>query len=304
MSINCPLCGSQDPIPSGNVPRNLIEIYWKSINVDISHLIDADSSGFEIFRCFECDLKFFDPLVSGDAGLYEEISKQASYYNPHKWEFDLILDHLYKSKNIHSLLEVGSGAGFFLEKAVKFIEDVEGVELNPKGIELARAKGLSVSNTDLFDVTKTYDAIVSFQVLEHVEKPGKMIEKMIDRLNPGGKLVIVVPNQDGILGELQYNFLNMPPHHLTLWSQKSMAYIAQNFDVKMLEYITEPLSIEMYVAFRDDHIRRLQQSSGILNRISNKIRNVIMDAHVVSDFVSSRDKLAGHSHIAIYQKSL
>ena len=302
MSIQCPLCGNKMPIPFKKIPIEPIRDYWSSIGVDISHLIDSSSRDFEILRCVECDLKFYSPSIIGDARFYDSISKHHWYYNSNKWEFDVVLRHLQNSGKAKNLLEVGSGAGFFLEKAARFFEQVEGVELNPNAVKMARAKGLAVSDTDFFKLSKTYDAVVSFQVIEHVEQPGTMLKGMVERLNPGGKLVVVVPNQDGFLGRLRHNYLNMPPHHLTLWSKKPFEYVSDHFGVRMISYETEPFSIEMYIALRDDHLRSIQTASGVINRISNKISRVIMNSTIVSDYLAVEDKFLGHSHVAIFEK--
>ena len=62
-----------------------------------------------------------------------------------------------------------------------------------------------------------YDAVTSFQVLEHVTEPASFLRACVKALRPGGRLLLGVPNNDSFLGLLEDNWLNMPPHHMSLW---------------------------------------------------------------------------------------
>jgi 2-polyprenyl-3-methyl-5-hydroxy-6-metoxy-1,4-benzoquinol methylase len=97
------------------------------------------------------------------------------------------------STGINSMLDFGCGTGDF----VKFVKDkkliAEGIEPNPIAFQKAKEKGIKVYN-DVSEVSKTFDAITLFHVLEHVEDYDRTLENLISKLNPGGLILIAVPN--------------------------------------------------------------------------------------------------------------
>jgi hypothetical protein len=60
-------------------------------------------------------------------------------------------------------------------------------------------------------------------------------------LAPGGKLIVSVPNANSFLKH-EYNLLDIPPHHLTKWSAKSLVKIGDIFGLKVDRLACEPLA--------------------------------------------------------------
>jgi hypothetical protein len=54
-------------------------------------------------------------------------------------------------------------------------------------------------------------------------------------------LILSVPNRDSFLRH-QYNLLDMPPHHMTRWNNKALAYLPRLFPLKLLSLRFEPLA--------------------------------------------------------------
>lgn len=71
-----------------------------------------------------------------------------------------------------------------------------------------------------------YDAVCSFQVLEHVADPRSFLEAAMSCLRPGGLLIVSVPSYDSFLRRAPNLVLNMPPHHVTLWSDRALLGMA------------------------------------------------------------------------------
>lgn len=95
------------------------------------------------------------------------------------------------------LLEVGCGTGGFLRMAAAHFE-VEGVDLSRHAIEVLRPEfGERVSVLDIAQKPlprARWDAIIVFNILEHVRQPHRVLEKLHAALAPGGLLLGSVPN--------------------------------------------------------------------------------------------------------------
>ncbi len=144
------------------------------------------------------------------------------------------------------ILEVGCGSGLFLEEIVRQLpgSSVMGIELSEWAVQQARQKNLPVEKMDLqalIDRHETFDAVCSFQVLEHVSQPRALLESLVTLLSPGGKLVLGVPNKDCFLKH-QYNLLDLPPHHMTRWGDFTFMYLEKLLPLKLVRVSLEPLA--------------------------------------------------------------
>jgi SAM-dependent methyltransferase len=129
---------------------------------------------------------------------------------------------------------------------------MEGIELNQEAVQVARKAGRPVHLThmgELGEQARRYDALCSFQVLEHLPDPGKFLEVSCSILQPGGKLLLGVPNVDSFL-RYQWNLLDLPPHHMSRWSNRLLHRIPEFYPLRVVHVKTEPLAeyhVECYV---------------------------------------------------------
>ncbi len=110
----------------------------------------------------------------------------------------LLLDNNVSIKANLPIMDIGSGTGL-LRHEIESITDwtVDGVDLNESALEKSipsRGRTLLYNIEDRRqDLKEHYDAIVLFDVLEHISDPGKFIEAALWHLKPGGLLLINVP---------------------------------------------------------------------------------------------------------------
>jgi len=188
-------------------------------------------------RCERSRLEFFLPEeAAGSELLYTELQKFDWYYMREKWEFETAVKDLATCQRI---LEAGCGTGLFLEKASSALPGsvVKGVELSAEAVRSAREKGLNVERSDLKSLVERdekFDAVCSFQVLEHLTRPRDFIKETIGLLNPGGLLIISVPNKDGFLRHSNA-LLEIPPHHMTRWGRHALRHLEKIFPVRLLK---------------------------------------------------------------------
>jgi SAM-dependent methyltransferase len=95
------------------------------------------------------------------------------------------------------LLDVGTGSGLLLVAAERRGWKVAGVEISSEAAAHAREQdGLDVIAGDVYAVpdSQTYDVVVFNHVVEHLVDPVADIRRGVERLRPGGLLVVGVPN--------------------------------------------------------------------------------------------------------------
>ncbi|MPZ21995.1 MAG: methyltransferase domain-containing protein [Dehalococcoidia bacterium] len=101
-----------------------------------------------------------------------------------------------------SILDVGSGGGAFLAVASAAGFSVTGLEPDSQRAALARSTyGVTVHETRLEDCTlpeASFQAVVAFCVIAHVESPLRFLQAAACLLQPGGLLFLHTPAADGL----------------------------------------------------------------------------------------------------------
>jgi SAM-dependent methyltransferase len=236
----CPAC-SASAIETVEIvdTEKLIRSYGHK-GVDVRSYLGG-SQDIRLYRCANCDLGFFHPSCAGDAAFYEQLQTQDWYYQDEKPEYLLAKGMIPEGS---SVLEVGCGKGAFrswLPDSVTYT----GLEFNDGAVRKAQASGINVLKQPVelhVDTGSRYDVVCSFQVLEHVESPIAFFRACAQALKPNGKLIIAVPAQDSFLAVAANSPLNMPPHHLTRWTDRALTNLARNEGFREAAIWHEPVA--------------------------------------------------------------
>lgn len=197
-----------------------------------------------LYECNESGLRFFTPSNTvGHEALYRQLQTFDWNYKETKWEHDISLGLLNSNSR---LLDVGCGRAAFLNRASKDKSvAATGLEFNESAADFGRERGVEVFTetiqTHADSRPNYYDYVTSFQVLEHVVDPASFLRACIKALKPGGHMIVGVPNNDSFLGLLEDNWLNMPPHHMSLWSGACLEKISGLFGIHHVATYIEPL---------------------------------------------------------------
>lgn len=93
-------------------------------------------------------------------------------------------------------IEIGASGGGNSMVLKEYGWDVLATEYLPAGVEIARARGLDAIQADARDLpveSGSYDMVVAFDVLEHIEEDNVAAAEMFRVLRPGGTALIAVP---------------------------------------------------------------------------------------------------------------
>jgi SAM-dependent methyltransferase len=277
LSSTCPLCGgSASSLEKTFEVSQIVDEWKRSLAIDVSGEFHGLSQ-FDLLRCGKCTLGFFQPdSVAGSPSLYENLEKFDWYYMKRKWEHDAALEDL---GNCENGIEVGCGFGDFVARVKEEIDiPFEGCEQNASAVQVAQANGVPIFHDNLENLADTrplaHDAVCSFQVLEHVTRPGDFLAASCGILRPGGKLIVAVPNAASFL-RYQHNILDMPPHHMTRWTAEVLSRIQQWFPLKLTRIVYEPLA-EYHVEGYVDAYSELFASRGLRILMAAAVRSRIL----------------------------
>jgi SAM-dependent methyltransferase len=243
-SVSSPLTnGSVSLVES--ISTDTIISQYKKMGLDVeSYFTGIDE--VKIYRCNNTGFRFYYPSsLAAKASFYEELQRITTNYYPIKWEHYKSLKHIQPGNEI---LDIGCGDAMFL----KLIHDrlpntkVMGLEFNELAIKKAASNGIEVlpESVEVFSQSnkERFDMVTAYQVLEHVTEPRAFLQSAVNILKPGGKLIIGVPNNHPYLYKTdKLHALNLPPHHMGLWSKESLTSLSGIFNLTLIECKTEPL---------------------------------------------------------------
>ena len=118
------------------------------------------------------------------------------YVSTHALVLQLLKYYAPKTRPL-SILDAGCGTGFLGTKLLEF-GNVEGIDVHPEAIRLARKRGITVRNASVSDLPfpgNTFDVITCIDVLYHkgVQNDTQALKEFYRVLKPAGILLLRVP---------------------------------------------------------------------------------------------------------------
>lgn len=204
----------------------------------------------DVLRCRRCRLVFLWPRPSKDqlsdyyAGDYREVyDSDKSVALRFREDTEEANERVSRLQDLIApggqVLEIGSGSGAFLASVKPHAGAVLGVELDLKSRAWIR-DGLGISVVQTLDEVPRgedgLDLIAMFHVLEHLPDPKGFLVSLADRLAPGGKIVIEVPNVDDVLVSTYavQNFMDsyFTAAHLYYYAPSTLSDVIQESGLK------------------------------------------------------------------------
>lgn len=248
MKLSCPVCDAL--LAETNEQYSLEQLFalWRPLRFSEetlrTHLQQAERT--TLFRCGSCGLEMFLPQIIGDErfyteayGLEDDQGGGVLPYSTAKWDFGEATKDL---NGVHRLLEVGSGPGHFLDLAAKQVAVAEGIESNSIARRACENRGHKVyRDLDECRSMVSFDAAMTFHVLEHVADPVGFLRAVGAKVRPGGIVGVSLPNRAGPIRFVHPCAQDMPPHHATRWRPRTLRRLADKLGWRVERLVLEPL---------------------------------------------------------------
>ena len=205
---------------------------------------------YQLIECNHCSLIFSENIFSQDefVKVYDELYNRAdsSYQRHSKDEFEKLKDgdvqigknrsglvnrNIIKNNNCKSVLEIGSGIGLvgsYIKLKAPLIV-YKGIELDTEAYLKSKSLGLDTFNGDFQIISKfdeTFDVIMLWEVIEHLQDLNLFLELAYSKLNKGGKILLSTPNYDKIYNYPERDkdalYQNEPPIHLNFFTKRNI----------------------------------------------------------------------------------
>jgi SAM-dependent methyltransferase len=237
----CPLCESS----------KLKELYHTS---DPHYGIEGM---YDVGQCEDCSLVFLNPMPDDSVLVNLYPDNYYSYQNlvSHpvlKVIKNVLINSLFLGRGTQEpkltlpckVLDIGCGSGKFMSTAEKAGWIVSGVEVSEDAAKIGQKEaGLDIFNGTLLEAaypTEHFDYVRSNHSLEHIYNPNETLQEIQRILKPGGKLMIGVPNIDGLMATITKDcwWYLCPPVHTFNYSVKTLSLMLEKhgFKVEKIRY--------------------------------------------------------------------
>jgi SAM-dependent methyltransferase len=232
---------------------------------------------FDVIECEECGFIHISPVPSMEElrKVYNEeyYSIEKPLYLEHTKEdldwWNLVYSERYEMFEKHlsaerrSILDVGSGPGYFLLHGKRRGWQTLGIEPSKQAASHSRELGLDIEDDFLDERTVkkigTFDVVHMNDVLEHIPDPFSMLKMTHRLLRSDGLIYVVVPND---YNPIQYalrtscNFRPWwvaPPHHINYFNFQSLGRLLGRTGFRVIwQEATFP--IDMFLLMGENYI--------------------------------------------------
>ncbi len=200
------------------------------------------------------------------------------------------------------VLEIGCGAGG-MAKAIKFYRpdlDVSGIDISKKAINQARkdSSGVKFLKGNAYKIPfkdKSFDAVLMFDLLEHLDDPPKSLNEIRRVLKPGGVFSAFVPTEGSIFSipGLIDKFFGFPAKikyagHIQQFTLSDLLKLLEKTDLKFIKkryfghlvFQLVDLSFFIYLSLRGKNVPYsvegyLEKEKGIKRNILYIFKSVV-----------------------------
>jgi 2-polyprenyl-3-methyl-5-hydroxy-6-metoxy-1,4-benzoquinol methylase len=210
---------------------------------------------FHIVDCASCSLRYVQDRVLEDEIMhyykYEYFHPQNDSSNGYEDYFQIrgerektfrlylgkILPYL---KRREEVLDIGCGAGYFLNAARPYFRRINGVDVSPEALSRADPS-FNLVNSDfhagLFPAGFA-DLIMICDLLEHVYHPKDFLREVTKVLHPQGVACIVTPNRKSLLARLtgKRNVSFKLPEHVLYFDPATLGRMLREARLEMISW--------------------------------------------------------------------
>ncbi|MDR3212778.1 MAG: methyltransferase domain-containing protein [Azoarcus sp.] len=145
----------------------------------------------------------------------------------HIKRYTFLLDHIRPGKILECACGTGYGAAILSRLGA--VQAYRGVDLSDIAVAAARGnmwdERFSFHADDLATPTPClYENVISLETIEHIPNPYRFMEHLIDKMAPGGQLLLSLPAET-------WGGSHMNPYHLSNWNRNRLTnFLAQYFE--------------------------------------------------------------------------
>lgn len=233
-------------------------------------------NGFDVIDCEACQFKHVVPIPTSEElnQFYEKkfYETKANYFQQHRDElewwnfvnrerFERLEGFL--SGKPGTILDIGSGPGFFLQLGKERGWDVLGLEPGRQAVEHARGLGVKVIQGSWCQIKPeqlgTFDVVHVGWAMEHLPDPKAFVEACAHLVKPHGLLCTVVANDYNPLQRILHDHFEyepwwvVPPEHINYFDIDSLRQLFESTGFECVN-VTTSFPLELFLLMGENYV--------------------------------------------------
>ena len=216
-----------------------------------NYVLFGEKNGYKLFRCKQCALVFVHPIPQNLADIYgKEYFKKEEATTPHGYTdydkdkepmrlvFEKYIGVCEKRTSGRRIFDVGAATGYVLDIAKSRGWTTYGSELSAYAGDIAAQRGHTMIIGGLTDAKfPMVDAVMMWDVLEHVDDPRAYLSTVYGMLEKEGVLTISTPDKSSLWARcmgMRWQLI-VPPEHLYYYSPRNLSRLLNECGFDVLE---------------------------------------------------------------------
>lgn len=202
---------------------------------------------------------------------YFENNPYPAFYYQQYFQDKINLIKKLTNKSRPNILDVGCGWGHFLKQLKINKLNYKGIDTSIEAIKICRSNNLNCTRTTIESLAEKeksrYDAVISFQTIEHLTNPAVFLQSINKLLKKDGVILLTTPNNDSPLRYIfgsRWSVYNTDSHmvfynkknlsktlkkrgfkniqvNIDRWRMMSLGYILSRLKLPFLNRLTLPI---------------------------------------------------------------
>jgi len=215
--------------------------------------------GLQVVKCKICGLAYINPrprdeLIPGlygedfftsrsSIGVKDYFSEETKNSKIREAKTRLIILKEYGLVWFDKALEIGCGTGEFCHAIEEVCDSVTGIDISESAITEARSRYTTipflVGTIEDVDLQENYDAIFTFEVIEHLTNPDRFFAKATQLLTKNGVLCISTPSLECAesIGYDKWNGFFSSYEHLYFFSAATISRFADRHNMSVVSIL-------------------------------------------------------------------
>lgn len=224
---------------------------------------------YRVVQCRDCQLWYLNPRLSekdmlsqysddayfeGSDGInegYSDYSEQEKSLRPTFSRFLSLLNRQQLTGG--DLLEVGCGYGYLLDEAKPYFNQRVGTDFSLGAVNKASLYADEIFHGGVNEIPqgKTFDCIISVEVIEHIYDPKTFVEDLYKRLKPGGYLILATPDMGSFWRKgMQKRWPSFKlPEHITYYDDGTLRKLYKDCGFEDMQNLPFPHAFPLSVFF-------------------------------------------------------
>lgn len=233
-------------------------------------------NGFDVIDCEACQFKHVVPIPTSEElnAFYEQkfYETKSEYFQQHReqlewWNF--VNGERYErlegllSGKPGTILDIGSGPGFFLQLGKERGWEVLGLEPGSQAVEHARNLGVKVIQGSWCQIKPEqlglFDVVHVGWAMEHLPDPKAFVKACSRLVKPGGFLCTVVANDYNPLQQILHDHFEyepwwvVPPEHINYFDIASLKQLFESSGFECVN-VTTSFPLELFLLMGENYV--------------------------------------------------